>query len=95
MVVGGHSIISRLRLHPPGRGLRLYSLTWGISVLISLLKFPLFLDPALKERRLQICGVGSGSREGAEEFVEQVISLQPRVSQSWVSVDGVSDWGVK
>ena len=33
----------------------------------------------------------SGNREGAEEFVEQVISLQPRVSQSWVSVDGVSD----
>lgn len=34
----------------------------------------------------------SGNREGAEEFLEQVISLQPRVSQSWVSVDGVSDW---
>ena len=37
--------------------------------------------------------MGSGIGEGAEEFVEQVISLQPRVSHSWVSVDGVSDWG--
>ena len=36
--------------------------------------------------------MGSGIGEGAEEFVEQVISLQPRVSHSWVSVDGVSDW---
>ena len=39
--------------------------------------------------------MGSGIREGAEEFVEQVVSFQPRVSQSWVSVDGVFDWGEK
>ena len=31
-----------------------------------------------------------GSR--LEGFVEQVMSLQPRTSQSWVNVDGVSDW---
>ena len=41
---------------------------------------------------MRIYGVDCGNREGAEEFVEQVISLQPRVSQSWVSVAGVSDW---
>ena len=29
--------------------------------------------------------------KGFEEFVEQVISLQSRISQSWFSVDGVSD----
>ena len=44
------------------------------------------------KRRLQIYWVESGNREGVEEFVKQVISLQPRISQSWVSVDGVSDW---
>ena len=30
--------------------------------------------------------------KGFEEFVEQVISLQSSISQSWVSVDGFSDW---
>ena len=44
------------------------------------------------KRRLQIYRVESGNREGVEEFVKQVISLQPRISQSWVSVDGVSNW---
>ena len=91
-VVGGRSVISRFRLLSPGRGLRLYFLIWGISVLISLLPFPLFLDPALKETKTANLWSGKRNREGAEEFVEQVISLQPRVSQSWVSVDGVSDW---
>ena len=42
-VVGRHSVISHLRLLSPGRGLRLYFLNWGISVLISLLPFPIFL----------------------------------------------------
>ena len=28
---------------------------------------------------------------GVEEFVEHVMSLQPRISQAWVNVDGVSD----
>ena len=50
-VVGGRSVISRLRLLSPGRGLRLYFLNWGISVLISLLPFPLFLDPTLNETK--------------------------------------------
>ena len=39
-VVGGHSVISHLRLLSPGRGLRLYFLIWGISVLILFLPFP-------------------------------------------------------
>ena len=30
--------------------------------------------------------------KGFEKFVEQVMSLQSRISQSWVGVDGVSDW---
>ena len=91
-VVRGCSVVSRLRLLSPGRGLRLYFLIWGISVLISFLPFPLSYIPPLMKRRLQIYRVESGNREGVEEFVKQVISLQPRISQSWVSVDGVSNW---